>query len=152
MAFRESIIKWTVFLSLTVSLVAQTYSFSDGGKRIRVEFAPNEAYIAVKPGGDRLAAIASLKRTLGRQVRATAPAGETGFILTLSRPARAAVKGFDSAAPVFYDSAENAAERRGGARRIMTKRVLVRMDDPAEMDTLPGCTQAPNPNKRPIKR
>jgi subtilisin family serine protease len=153
--------KLVVMLSATISLMAQTYTFSDGGKQTRLEFAPNEAYLTVVPGADRKAAIATVKKTLGSTAKSTAEAGEAGFVLTLSKPARETVKalrtgksrveGLDSAAPVFYDSGEKPAARRESARRIMTNRLLVRIDSDARWDALRESTHAQNRKDSLIK-
>ena len=129
-----------IFLLAATSLLAQSYTFSDGGKRIGVDAAPDQVYVMVKSGTDRQAALASVRKTLGGQLKTTVEVGDRGFVLTLAGASPDASKRFrarqsssleqlESAAPVFYDRSENTAARREGARRIMTSKLLVKMGE-----------------------
>jgi len=111
-----------VIISLLLAalpLIAQTYTFSDGGRTARMELAPNEAYLTA--GSDRSTTIASLKKKLGTELRSLDVTGEAGIVVTLSKPTRGILK---AASPVFYDSTE---VRRPAARRFMTSRLLVKL-------------------------
>ena len=112
------------FLSLLAALplLAQTYTFSDGGKQTRMEFAPNEAYVSTERTHDHAAAISKLKKTLGAELKSTIETGDAGYVVVLSKPARTALKG--TGAPVFYDARET---HRDAARRFMTTRLLVKL-------------------------
>lgn len=115
-------------------LAAQIYTFSDGGKPERFEFAPNEAYISFDRATDRSAAMARVKKTLDANMESASETGETGFVVVLSQPAREAVKklrsgksqfeAVRSVAPVFYDASE---VHRDAARRFVTSRLLVKL-------------------------
>lgn len=112
------------FLSLLAALplLAQTYTFSDGGKQTRMEFAPNEAYVSTLRTHDHATAISKLKKTLGAELKATIETGDAGYVVVLAKPARTALKGTGS--PVFYDARET---HRDAARRFMTTRLLVKL-------------------------
>lgn len=138
-------------LAVSVTLIAQTYTFSDGGKRARMEFAPNEAYLTVKPGSDRKAAIAKARQAAGEQTKAVGDTGGAGFLMTFHGPAREAVKtlrkskmeSIQSAAPVFYDATVGKSARYSeGSRRILTEKLLVRMGSEEQWNTLRESTGA----------
>lgn len=126
-----------LFLSLfaAIPMLAQVYTFSDGGKPTRMEFAPNEAFVSVAQTRDRAAAMARVQKALGADLKSAEETGEAGFVVVLSKPARHAaqalhssgksrVEGVSSAAPVFYDTRE---VRRDSSRRFMTSRLLVNL-------------------------
>lgn len=153
-------VKISSMLLAGMTLAAQTYTFSDGGKPTRVEFAADEVYLAAKSNAARKATIEKVKGRLGRQVKAVAvaEAGGSGFVVRLSGPARDAVKKVrgqggvaevESAAPVFYDSSDNASARRESARRILTNRLLVRMND-GQWRALQTATAAQSQKESPI--
>lgn len=127
--------------------MAQTYTFSDGGRRLSVDSAPDEVYIVLRTGTNRQTALATVRKSLGAQLKASTEVGDRGFVLTLASASPDAAKRFrtgqsspleqlESAAPVFYDSSESPAARREGARRIMTAKLLVKMAGEADWSRL----------------
>ncbi|MBI4903150.1 MAG: S8 family serine peptidase [Acidobacteria bacterium] len=150
-----------LLFSALLPLMSQTFTFSDGGKRTRVEFAPNEAYVAVRSGAERKPAIAQVRQSLGSQSKSVIESGDTGFVVTLAGPARTAVQSLRSGkskvesirstAPVFYDSAENPSARRASARRVMTDKLLVKLDNDEQWVALRESTKAQSKKESLIK-
>lgn len=138
-----------LLLLAAMSLAAQTYQFSDGGRRTRMEFAPNEAYVTVSREQSRREALARVRKALGANVKSADETGGSGFVVVLATPARRALQlqrnkslaeSFQSAAPVFYDAAEAV---RPAARRFMTSRLLVKVgSDESAWEKLREATQA----------
>ena len=147
---------WLLLAALP--LLAQTYTFSDGGKPTRMEFAPNEAYVGLDQSKDRTAAMSRVKKTLGADVKSAVETGESGFVVVLSKPAGEAVKSLQSgksklqevksAAPVFYDARE---AHRAAARRFMTSRLLVKLADEAQWAKMQQATHADSRKESLIK-
>jgi subtilisin family serine protease len=141
---------------LAASLLAQTYDFSDGGRRTKAALEPAELYVTVASNSRQQDVAAKLIQGLGEDgVIGSQQIGGSGLLLRLertvnpskdfARSARAEITGVESIAPVFYDlselpSAEKlaampeaaAAARRQAARRIATSKLLVRMEHPEE--------------------
>lgn len=136
-----------LLLAAALTLASQTYTFSDGGARIRVDAAPDQIYIAIPAGTDQPTALANIRKSLGSQgnnsIRSVKQTGAGGYVLTLAQPAKDTAQAMlgtavinnsvrgkavvQTTAPVFYDSTENPSARREGARRVMTTKLLVKM-------------------------
>lgn len=134
--------------------MAQTYEFSDAGRPQKFLLIREEVYVSIRPGADRTTAMQSLRKAFGLRGEVNAlPAGEAGLVLQLGKETqsvRRAIRdsklgkaGISGAAPVFYDaeslpsgaklaamSEDARAQRRQAARRIMTAKLLVKMDNP----------------------
>jgi len=119
-------IRVLLLLLATLTMAGQTYTFSDGGTRVRVDAAPDQVYVAVPAGADRPTALQSIRQSLGSPVKSIIETGAGGYVLTLANPVRSASSRI--LAPVFYDSDESPAARREGGRRVMTAKLLVKID------------------------
>ncbi len=121
-------------------LFAQTYSFSDGGTRLKVDFAPNEVYATVKRGMKPREAATRVKTAFSMHVQNTIEMRNGGLLITLAEPAgrnsfrqpKAASEqpqfdGLTATAPVFYVP----GQRGEAAMRLMTNRLLVRFEQSA---------------------
>ena len=127
-------------LLAAIPMLAQTYTFSDGGKSVKMEFAPNEAYVSVAHAKDRSAAMAKMKKTLGGSLKSSEEVGDAGFVVVLKKPAREALRtAAPSSAPVFYDARE---ARRAASRRFMTNKLLVEISTEEAWATLEQSTKA----------
>ncbi len=135
-------------------LLAQTYNFSDGGRRAKAALAADELYVTVTPQSRQDDVAGRLAQAYGEAgVTSSQKTDSSGLLLRLEQPvktskdlarsARAEIAGVESIAPVFYDLNElpsaaklaampeaAASARREAARRIGTSKLLVRMDDP----------------------
>lgn len=122
---------------LASTLLAQTYDFSDGGTRIRVDFAPNELHVTAKRGSNAAETIGKAKAKLGGSFKGVTETG-SGILIVLNEPARReSLPGVElsSVAPVFYLSADDPGGlHREGARRLVTNRLLVRFSETGDAD------------------
>jgi len=125
--------KLLLLLLAAMSLAAQTYTFSDGGRRTRLEFAANEAYVTVGGTHNRGEAMARVKGAFGAELKSAMESGGSGLVVEFATTARKALgiqggklrlEPFRTAAPVYYDAAE---VRRPAARRFGTSRLLVKL-------------------------
>ena len=76
-----------VLLLAAMSLAAQTYTFSDGGRRTRLEFAANEAYVTVGGTQNRSEALARVRSAMGAEVKAI-ESGGSGYVVEFTTAAK----------------------------------------------------------------
>jgi subtilisin family serine protease/subtilisin-like proprotein convertase family protein len=118
-------------------MLAQTFTFSDGGHRAEFRWAKNELYVQTSRGTDAAEAAREMAKVFGshRVIRA----GSSGLVLQFREApadlaeaavsARGRTKAIEQAAPVFYTQflEANASEaRRESERRVMTAKLLVK--------------------------
>lgn len=131
-----------------------TYEFSDGGRRHTYQLSATEHYVVMRQG----AAAGAEKRLRSMNgTKGTVKVGQRGWIVEQAgdgkkvRAGLREVSGVEQASPVFYDveelpeasklaamTAANRAKRMAVARRVMTAKLLVKMDTDAQWDALRG--------------